>query len=77
MVVFNFNISQIRQFLVSDYAYFMVTRDNNFPRPVCNSPAFERIFSKTKMTAKSIVFMASQQGSDIWLPFAPLMFLPL
>lgn len=65
MVVFNFSISQIRQFLVSDYAYFIVTRDNSFPRAVCNSPAFERFFSKAKMTAKSIAFMENQQGSDI------------
>lgn len=73
----NFSISQIRQFIVSDFAYFIVTRDNSFPRAACNSPAFERVFSKTKMTAKSMVFTASQQGSDIWLSFAPLMFLPL
>lgn len=61
----NFSISQIRQFIVSDFAYFIVTRDNSFPRAACNSPAFERVFSKTKMTAKSMVFTASQQGSDI------------
>ena len=71
------SISQIRQFLVSDHAYFIVTRASSFPRTACNSPAFERIFWKTKMTAKSVVFMASQQRSDIWLSFASLMFLPL
>lgn len=61
----NFHISWKRRLLLSDYAYFIVTGDNSFPRAACNSPALERIFPKTKMTAKSIVFLASQQGSDI------------